>query len=82
MRAFELPKMTFSNTKRTSLGTCRKLKSLLNRFGQQAKKKKKIMTLLCRQDDNGIPSGFGSDKKRSHLSCEEGIFPNKINMAA
>lgn len=81
MRAFELPKMTFSNTKRTSLGTCRKLRSLLNRSGQQAKKKK-IMTLLCRQDDNGIPSGFGSDKKRSHLSCEGGIFPNKINRAA
>lgn len=80
MRAFELPKMTFSNTKRTSLGTCRKIKSLLNRFGQQAKKK--IKTLLCRQDDNGIPSGFGSDKKRSHLSCEGGISPNKINMAA
>lgn len=55
MRAFELPKMTFSNTKRTSLGTCRKIKSLLNRFGQQAKKS---MTLLCRQDDNGVPSGF------------------------
>lgn len=42
MRAFELPKMTFSNTKRTSLGTCRKIKSLLNRFGQQAKKKSRL----------------------------------------
>lgn len=43
MRVFELPEMTFSNTKRTSLG---KIKRLLNRNGKQNKKQKCLAIMI------------------------------------
>lgn len=73
MRVFELPKMTFSNTKRTSLGTCGKIKSLLNSSGKQDKKQEWLF--FFRHDDNGIPSRLGSlVRKKSSLLCEGGNY--------
>jgi len=40
MSIFYFPVMTFSKTKRTSWGTFKEIKSLLNRYGKQDKKKR------------------------------------------